>query len=243
MFSSSLKEQMLHAVMMPAVWNFIWSPCSKILPPPTHHLPPMINLDVGLVTMPQPGFSVLPSMIGTPLSKFKCNTLFVTNGLCRHHDKIRDLHPDFVVMANSWPTFLYEDYKYDLTDPAKGLFKGSILLKVHDSNLVGPRSRFGQSFKLVFTSPTSVDEEGDAPVKHQHAERCTHFHVAQILKMKKVTPWAIAYIAVQVRLICGVWILNTHFVGAFCTYKLWVLEAARYAVRLQCVLQHYHQVV
>ena len=93
----------------------------------------MINLDVGLVTMPQPGFSVLPSTIGTPLSKFKRNTLFVTNGLCRHHDKIRDLHPDFVVTANSWPTFLYEDYKYDPTDPAKGLFKGSILLKVCNS--------------------------------------------------------------------------------------------------------------
>ena len=159
---------------------------------------------MGLVTMPQPGFSVLSSTIGTPLSKFKCNTLFVTNGLCRHRDKIRDLHPDFIVTANSWPTFLYEDYKYDPTDPAKGLFKGSILLKVHDSNLVDLCSRFGQSFKLIFTSPTSIDEEEDAPAKRQCVERRTCSHVAQIPKMKKVTPWAIAYIAVQVRLICGV---------------------------------------
>ena len=149
MFSSSLKKLMLHTVIMPAIWSFMWSPCSKILLPPTHRLPPMINLDMGLVTMPQPGFSVLLSMIGTPLSKFKCNTLFITNGLCRHCNKIRDLHPDFIVTANSWPTFLYEDYKYDLTDPAKGLFKGSILLKVHDSNLVDPHSRFGQCYSSV----------------------------------------------------------------------------------------------
>ena len=93
---------------------------------------------------------------------------------------------------------------YDPTDPAKGLFKGSIVLKVHDSNLIDSRSRFGQSFKLVFTSPTSVDEEENAPAKRWCMERDTHSHMAQILKMKKVTPWAIAYIAVQIRLICGV---------------------------------------
>jgi hypothetical protein len=203
----------------------------------------MINLDAGLVTMPQPGSSVLPSTIGTPLSKFERSALFVTNGLCRHRDKIRDLHPDFVVTANSWPIFLYEDYKYDPTEPAKGLFKGSILLKVRDSNLIDSHSRFGQSFKLIFTSPTSVDEEEDAPTKRRHVERRTRSHVAQILKMKKVTPRAIAYIAVQVRLICGVRILNTHFVGAFCTHKLWVLEAARCAVQLQHVLQRHRQVV
>ena len=178
----------------------MWSPGSKSLRPPTHRSTPTINLDVDLVMIPQPGSSVLPSTIGTPPSKIEPSTLFVTNGPCRHHDKIRDLHPNFVVTANSWPTFLYEDYKYDPTDPSKGLFKGSILLKARDSSLINLHSRFGQSFKLIFTSPTSVDEEEDAPAKRRRAERRTRAHVAQILKMKKVTPRAIAYIAVQVRL-------------------------------------------
>ena len=157
----------------------------------------MINLDVGLVMMPQPGFSVLLSTIGTPPSKIELSTLFVTNGPCRHCDKISDLYSNFIVTANSWPTFLYEDYKYDLTDPSKGLFKGSILLKVRDSSLIDSHSRFGQSFKLIFTSLTSINEEEDAPAKRWCVERCTHAHVAQILKTKKVTPWAIAYTAVQ----------------------------------------------
>ena len=159
----------------------------------------MINLDVDFVMMPQAGSFALPSMIGTPPSKIEHNPLFVTNGPCRHRNKIRDLHPDFVVTANSWPTFLYEDYKYDPTEPAKGLFKGSILLKVRDSNLIDLCSVFGQSFKLIFTSPTSIDEEDDAPAKCRRAERRTRANVAQILGMKKVTPRAIAYVAVQVR--------------------------------------------
>lgn len=48
----------------------------------------------------------------------------------RHRNKIQDWHPDFLVTANSWPCFLYENNHYDLSEPAKGLFKGSILLKV-----------------------------------------------------------------------------------------------------------------
>ena len=102
------------------------------------------NLDVGLVMMPQPGFSVLLSTIGTPPSKIELSTLFVANGPCRYCDKISDLYSNFIVTANSWPIFLYEDYKYDPTDPSKGLFKGSILLKVHDSSLIDSDSRFGQ---------------------------------------------------------------------------------------------------
>ena len=96
----------------------------------------------------------------------------------------------------SWPIFPYEDYKYDLTEPAKGLFKGSILLKVCDPNPIDSCSIFGQSFKLIFTLLTSVNEEDDAPAKHQHSERHTCANVAQILNIKKVTPWAIAYVAV-----------------------------------------------
>ncbi|KAI9566124.1 hypothetical protein HD554DRAFT_2174837 [Boletus coccyginus] len=116
-----------------------------------------------------------------------------------HRNKIRDWHPDFLVTANSWPRFLYENNHYDPSDPAKGLFKGSILLK---------------AFKLIFTSPTSVDVDENQLVvpnvlaKCRRGERRTRPTVATLLKMKRVTPQAIAYIAVQVRFAlssCGTW--------------------------------------
>ncbi|KAG8219218.1 hypothetical protein J3R82DRAFT_41 [Butyriboletus roseoflavus] len=30
-----------------------------------------------------------------------------------HRKNIRELHPDFLVSAQSWPTFLYTDYQFD----------------------------------------------------------------------------------------------------------------------------------
>ncbi|KAH0827343.1 hypothetical protein J3R83DRAFT_3973 [Lanmaoa asiatica] len=47
-----------------------------------------------------------------------------------HRNKIWDWHPDFLVTANSWLCFLYKNNHYDSSKPAKGLFKGTILLKV-----------------------------------------------------------------------------------------------------------------
>ncbi|KAF8131920.1 hypothetical protein EV363DRAFT_1449624 [Boletus edulis] len=111
-------------------------------------------------------------------------------GSTEHRAKIRDMHPDFVVTANSWPKFLYEDYTYDPTNPSKGLFKGSM------------------SFKVIFTSPSSVDEDHDTPEKRRRAERSTRRNVAQLLKMNKVQPRAIAYVAVQLQFAlssCGAW--------------------------------------
>lgn len=134
--------------------------------PTDQPLNPNKNLDMGSIAMLQADFSILPSMIGTLLSKIQTHALYVTNGPCRHHAKIRDMHPDFIVTANSWPTFLYEDYKYDLTDPTKGLFKGSILLKVCDSSLTDLCSTIGQSFKAIFILPSSVNKDEDTLVKH-----------------------------------------------------------------------------
>ncbi|KAF8419799.1 hypothetical protein L210DRAFT_3615596 [Boletus edulis BED1] len=114
-------------------------------------------------------------------------------GSAEHRAKIRDMHPDFIVTANSWPKFLYEDYTYDPTNPSKGLFKGSMVLK---------------SFKVIFTSPSSIDEDHDTPEKRRRAERSTRRNVAQLLKMNKVQPRAIAYVAVQLRFAlssCGAW--------------------------------------
>ncbi|KAH0826949.1 hypothetical protein J3R83DRAFT_4576 [Lanmaoa asiatica] len=117
----------------------------------------------------------------------------------KHRNKIWDWHPDFLVTANLWPRFLYENNHYNLSEPAKGLFKGSILLK---------------EFKLIFTSPTSVDVDENQLIvsnvlaKRCHGERHTHPTMANLLKMKRVTPQAITYIAVQVQFAlssCGTW--------------------------------------
>ncbi|KAF8130988.1 hypothetical protein EV363DRAFT_1331056 [Boletus edulis] len=114
-----------------------------------------------------------------------------------HQDKIRDWHPDFLVTANSWPRFLYEEGRYDPNNPAIGLFKGALLLR---------------AFKLIFTSPSSADEEENPdPVlarKRRCGERRTRKHVASLIRMKTVEPRAIAYTATQVRFAlssCGTW--------------------------------------
>lgn len=48
---------------------------------------------------------------------------------------IRDYHPDYRVMAHSWPAFLYRDERYDPLNPTDGLFKGKLLLKVHFTSM------------------------------------------------------------------------------------------------------------
>ncbi|KAN0094395.1 hypothetical protein V8E55_002682 [Tylopilus felleus] len=117
-----------------------------------------------------------------------------------HQAKVRDWHPRFLITASSWPCFLYEEGRYDSNNPAMGLFKGSLLLCM-------------SAFKLIFTPPSSSDkEDSNADVvvthKHCHRERHTRKHVASLIRMKKVDPRAIAYIAVQVRFAhssCGSW--------------------------------------
>ncbi|KAG1841390.1 hypothetical protein C8R48DRAFT_544431, partial [Suillus tomentosus] len=108
---------------------------------------------------------------------------------------IRDRSQGYIVTELSFPTFLYERYTANLDDLEAGLFKGRILL---------------QAFKAVFTSPSSAkDVEGDGDgadiiENNRRARRAgwglkVKKHVAQIIKMEKVTPRSIAYIACQVR--------------------------------------------
>ncbi|KAG1849430.1 hypothetical protein DFJ58DRAFT_662411, partial [Suillus subalutaceus] len=63
-----------------------------------------------------------------------------------------DYHPDYGVMAYSWPTFLY-DRHYNAGNPRDGLFKGKLILK---------------TFKAIFTSPTSaeLDDPEQTSVMH-----------------------------------------------------------------------------
>ncbi|KAI9570979.1 hypothetical protein HD554DRAFT_2241052 [Boletus coccyginus] len=116
-----------------------------------------------------------------------------------HRQNIHELHPDFLVSAQSWPTFLYAGYHFDPQEPSKGLFKGEILVK---------------AFKAIFTSPTSADDIDNEEVvanssrKRRRGERRTRPHVAALIGMKTVQPQAIAYVACQLRFAlssCGSW--------------------------------------
>ncbi|KAG1735244.1 hypothetical protein EDD22DRAFT_852393 [Suillus occidentalis] len=108
---------------------------------------------------------------------------------------IRDRADGYIVTDLSFPTFVYEKYTTNPDDLEEGLFKSKILL---------------QAYKAVFTSPSSAkDVEGDgdgADIIQNNRRARKSFntikvkkHVAQIIKMEKVTPRSIAYIICQVR--------------------------------------------
>jgi hypothetical protein len=108
---------------------------------------------------------------------------------------IRDRTDGYIVTDLSFPAFVYEKYMAKPDDLEEGLFKGKILL---------------QAYKAVFTSPSSAkDVEGDGDGadiiqnnRRAHKSFNAHKvkkHVAQIIKMEKVTPRSIAYIICQVR--------------------------------------------
>ncbi|KAG2145544.1 hypothetical protein BD769DRAFT_1660617 [Suillus cothurnatus] len=108
---------------------------------------------------------------------------------------IQDRSEGYVVMDLSFLAFLYENYTANLDNLEEGLFKGKILV---------------QGYKAVFTSPSSAkniegDSDGADVIKNNRCARKSVWglkvkkHVAQIIKMEKVTPRSIAYIACQVR--------------------------------------------
>ncbi|KAI6032694.1 hypothetical protein F5J12DRAFT_712857, partial [Pisolithus orientalis] len=104
-------------------------------------------------------------------------------------DGIWDHNPSYLVTAYSWPLFLYENFKFYSTDAEQGLFQSSLLIK---------------AFKFIFTSPSSIqdlDKDHTTPGCHwgsSNQQAATKNHIASILGMKAVTPWSIAYTAVQV---------------------------------------------
>ncbi|KAG2138256.1 hypothetical protein BD769DRAFT_1351254, partial [Suillus cothurnatus] len=108
---------------------------------------------------------------------------------------IRDRANGFIVTDLSFPAFVYETYTANPDYLEEGLFKGKILL---------------QAYKAVFTSPSSAkDVEGDGDGvdiirNNRRANRSSNAlkvkkHIAQIIKMEKVTPRSITYIICQVR--------------------------------------------
>ncbi|KJA13711.1 hypothetical protein HYPSUDRAFT_208140 [Hypholoma sublateritium FD-334 SS-4] len=81
---------------------------------------------------------------------------------------------ELTVAGDQWPVFLYASYKYDESDPWKGLLRSVLVVK---------------AFKHIFTSPSSVDKEATA----------TRSGNARIHGMTRVTTASIAYAATQAR--------------------------------------------
>ncbi|KAG2058778.1 hypothetical protein BDR06DRAFT_875453, partial [Suillus hirtellus] len=103
---------------------------------------------------------------------------------------IRDRADGYVVTGMSWPAFLYEKYTADQDNLEEGLFKSSFLIQA------------------IFTSPSSAKEvtsDGNGANVTENCrcaknlDRKVKTHVAQIIKMHKVTPCLIAYVLCQLR--------------------------------------------
>ncbi|KAG1742072.1 hypothetical protein EDD22DRAFT_958974 [Suillus occidentalis] len=108
---------------------------------------------------------------------------------------IRDRTDGFVVTEMSWPAFLYAGYTADQNNLEEGLFKSTLLV---------------QAFKAIFTSPSSAKEvngngdganiiENNRRTKKDFSGKKVKIHVAQIIKMQKVSARSIAYVSCQLR--------------------------------------------
>ena len=96
---------------------------------------------------------------------------------------------DLMVAGDHWPLLVYRDHVYDPENPWNGLFRSVILVSVSFTPNNHTRcSSFLQTFKHIFTSPSSVDKEPKA----------TRSGNARIHGMTRVTPPSIAYTATQV---------------------------------------------
>ena len=91
------------------------------------------RLAVASIMIAQLTSSVPSIMTGINLSKYACTyrcylTIFAP--WTSQRNKIRDWDPKYLVIANMWPWFLYEEHTYDPNEPTKGLFKGPMLIQV-----------------------------------------------------------------------------------------------------------------
>ncbi|KAG2122858.1 hypothetical protein BD769DRAFT_1670492 [Suillus cothurnatus] len=103
---------------------------------------------------------------------------------------IRDRTSEYIVSENSWPLFMYENYKVNRDNLEEGFLKSKLLVL---------------AFKAIFTSPSSAKEvEGDGDgadilennrrARRKSDQAKVKTCVASIINMRKVTPRSIAYI-------------------------------------------------
>ncbi|KAG1873119.1 hypothetical protein F4604DRAFT_1766714 [Suillus subluteus] len=150
--------------------------------------------------------------------EFKPNPLVDTDDKHTHgftNDAYRsDGH---IVTDLSFPAFLYNKYTANPNDLEDGLFKSKLLL---------------QAYKAIFTSPSSAkdvewDGDGIDVIQNNKCAKKSAFemrvkkHVAQIIKMRKVTPHSIAYIACQVSLIVCASLMMESIDGDFDYEQFW----------------------
>ncbi|KAG2340334.1 hypothetical protein BDR05DRAFT_890086, partial [Suillus weaverae] len=106
---------------------------------------------------------------------------------------IRDRTTEYIISENSWPLFMYEDYKVNRDNLKEGFLKSKLLVL---------------AFKAIFTSPSSAKEadgdgdgtdilENNRRTRQKSDQAKVKTCVASIINMRKVTPRAIAYIALQ----------------------------------------------
>ncbi|KII83955.1 hypothetical protein PLICRDRAFT_147661 [Plicaturopsis crispa FD-325 SS-3] len=114
--------------------------------------------------------------------------------------KIRNAHPDFLVTADRWPSFLYE--KISEIDPEnldQGLFKGKMMLKGFTSIYNCPSSAREIVADDDVGNPEQINEDEPPKKKRKKEKTTTRSSVAVLIGLDAVTPRALAYTAVQVR--------------------------------------------
>ncbi|KAI6154852.1 hypothetical protein BKA82DRAFT_3967788 [Pisolithus tinctorius] len=89
---------------------------------------------------------------------------------------IREFHPDYLVTAYSWPSFLYRNGEYDSKNPTNGLFCGELLIR---------------AFRCIFTSPSSANVQvgsAERPSESQRNARTnrTRCDVSGLLRMRSL---------------------------------------------------------
>ena len=131
--------------------------------------------------------------IGRIQSEPKLFLLFQFDLFLRIKQKLRT--GELSVAGDQWPVLLYSGYKFHEDDPWRGLLCSTILLKVvHVSDFFFTTNlRHFQTYKHIFTSPSSVEREAKA----------TRSGNARIHGMTRVTPASIAYAATQVNIFYG----------------------------------------
>ncbi len=135
-------------------------------------------------------YSVLLELIGQTKSEYSSLiSLLQLFNQRRIKQKLRT--GELSVPGDQWPVFLYRSHQYDDTNPWKGLLQSEILVKVSKAyffQCVILTTEISQTFKHIFTSPSSVDREAKA----------TRSGNARIHGMSSVTRASIAYVATQV---------------------------------------------
>jgi len=117
--------------------------------------------------------------------------------------------------------FLYANLSCDQENLEKGLFKGSLLVKVSLFTVniyifLRWCADVLQAYKSLFTSPSSVTEgagrnDEPPPTKRSKNSTATRSHVASLIGLSTVTPRSIAYVAVQVTVLLTKSAISTDY--------------------------------